>query len=46
VIEIVYDGKSPQVEELNIDNLPTAKIRQLQRYVRDKTSYLEMNSNN
>ena len=26
----------PTAEELNIDNLPIAKIRQLQRYVREK----------
>lgn len=41
VIEIVYEGKAPTTEELNIENLPNTKIRKLQRYVREKSSALE-----
>ena len=45
LIDFINFGKL-FIDLLNIDNLPTNKIRQLQRYVRDKTTYLEMNSNN
>jgi hypothetical protein len=42
VIEIVYEGKVPTTEELNIENLPNSKIRQLQRYIRNKSNALEV----
>ena len=35
VIDIVYEGKPPP-EEFNLENLPLAKIRELQKYMRQK----------
>ena len=40
----MYEGQPPQSEELNIENLPTVKIRQLQRYVQSKLSLMEQRS--
>jgi hypothetical protein len=38
VANIICDGKSPTSAEVNIESLSTQKIRQLQRYVREKLS--------